>query len=177
MAKYAALLRGINVGGIRIKMAELTKLFEELGFDAVETVLASGNVVFESKKRAPALKKTIEAALSERFDYEAWILLRSLDEIQGVVDAFPFDEADSKRQPYVVFCEETKVQSELMKLAPSLNTKMESVEIGKGVIYWHVKSGESVKRTFGKALGQRRYKSTTTTRNMRTLRKILACGE
>lgn len=49
MIMYVALLRGINVGLKQVKVAELKKAFEELGFENVETLLASGNVVFEAK--------------------------------------------------------------------------------------------------------------------------------
>ena len=48
MTRYAALLRGINVGGINIKMADLRSTFVDLGFENVKTVLASGNVLFDS---------------------------------------------------------------------------------------------------------------------------------
>ena len=52
LIKYAAFLRGINVGGHTIiKMGELRKVFESLGFWNVKTVLASGNVLFEAPER------------------------------------------------------------------------------------------------------------------------------
>ena len=61
MTRYVALLRGINVGGINIKMVDLARVFTELGFERVKTVLASGNVLFDSTSAdVPALKKTIE---------------------------------------------------------------------------------------------------------------------
>ena len=66
MTRYIALLRGVNVGGITIRSAELRRLFEELGFDDVRTVLASGNVVFSAERAdAATLKSRIEHALSE----------------------------------------------------------------------------------------------------------------
>ncbi|MGL4255586.1 MAG: DUF1697 domain-containing protein, partial [Microbacterium sp.] len=48
MAAWVALLRGVNVGGITIRNADLAEVFGDLGFDAVRTVLASGNIVFET---------------------------------------------------------------------------------------------------------------------------------
>jgi uncharacterized protein (DUF1697 family) len=45
MTKYIAFLRGINVGNIRIKMADLKAMFEGLGFQEVKTYLQTGNVV------------------------------------------------------------------------------------------------------------------------------------
>ncbi len=78
MTTWVALLRGVNVGGITIRSAELKEMFaESLGFGAVRAVLASGNVRFEAGD-APAergeLKSRVEAALRERFGYDAWNL-------------------------------------------------------------------------------------------------------
>src|SRR5690606_2806074 len=78
MTTWVALLRGVNVGGITIRNADLKDVFAELGFDAVRTVLASGNVVFEAGDAAsarPKLKSAIEKALGDRFGYDAWIVL------------------------------------------------------------------------------------------------------
>ena len=49
MPKFVAFLRAINVGGHLVKMDELRGLFEALGFSNVETFIASGNVIFDSK--------------------------------------------------------------------------------------------------------------------------------
>ena len=46
MTQYCAFLRGINVGGLKIAMADLRQLMEELGLADVRTVLATGNAVF-----------------------------------------------------------------------------------------------------------------------------------
>ena len=59
MMRWAALLKGINIGGKKIPMSELTALTEGLGYNDVKTLLASGNVVF-------SCDKTDGAALEER---------------------------------------------------------------------------------------------------------------
>jgi uncharacterized protein (DUF1697 family) len=56
MIKYVAFLRGINVGGRIIKMADLKVCFEKMDLNNVATLLNSGNVVFESDLKAPELK-------------------------------------------------------------------------------------------------------------------------
>ena len=76
--EYVALLRGVNVGGITIRSADLRELFAGLGFDNVRTYLASGNVRFTSDAAERAeLKAMTEQALTERFGYEAGIVLRA----------------------------------------------------------------------------------------------------
>ena len=61
MAKHIAFLKAINVGGHTIKMDHLKKLFEKMRFENVETFIASGNVVFETKSKSiNSIKKKIE---------------------------------------------------------------------------------------------------------------------
>ena len=69
------LLRGVNVGGRTLPMAELRELVESLGFEDVRTYIQSGNVLFSAKKRpAPAV---LEAAIERRFGLEVDVMLRS----------------------------------------------------------------------------------------------------
>ncbi len=70
MPKYVAFLRAINVGGHTVKMDYLRGLFEAIGSRNVETFIASGNVIFDSKsKNAPALERRIEKHLEETLGY------------------------------------------------------------------------------------------------------------
>jgi len=60
MGSYAVFLRGINVGGINIKMAALREALQAAGFQDAGTLLASGNVVLTSNQGAAAVKRTCE---------------------------------------------------------------------------------------------------------------------
>jgi uncharacterized protein (DUF1697 family) len=174
MTRYVAFLRGVNVGGIKLEMAELRKVFAELGFENARTILASGNVVFESARRDRAkLKKEIEAALNAAFGYEAWIVLLDADTVTRIVDAYPFDEREDW-QPYVLMSSDPAPLAELAELSAELDPALERIELGDGVLYWEVERGQTLHSPFGKATGKKRYKSTTTNRNLRTLRKVLA---
>ncbi|WP_308796645.1 DUF1697 domain-containing protein [Agromyces silvae] len=174
MTGYVALLRGVNVGGVTIKSGELREVFEELGFDAVRTVLASGNVRFEaSVKDDAALKRRIEAALGDRFGYDAWIVLVTRDALERVVDGFPFDEHDATRQPYVVFASKPEVIDELVEAAGDLDPDADPIRPGDSVLYWNPVKGTTLHTPFGKMLGKPRFAPTTTNRNLRTLHKIL----
>ncbi|WP_454262391.1 YebC/PmpR family DNA-binding transcriptional regulator [Pseudoxanthomonas mexicana] len=95
-------------------------MFRDLGFDRVTTVLASGNVRFEADAAASAradLTETIERALGERFDYEAWIVLVTMRKLDAAIAGFPFDADDAGRQPYVVFCRDRAVRDALAHTA------------------------------------------------------------
>jgi uncharacterized protein (DUF1697 family) len=181
MAKYAALLRGVNVGGITVRSAELAELFRSLGFDEVKTVLASGNVVFSTPEPASTaaqarLKATIEKGLGERFGYDAWIVLVDHAELAGIVDAYPFDETESI-QPYVLFASTAHSLDEIGEFASGSGSATASAGErglpGDGVFYWETPKGSSTETALAKFLAKPRFKATTTTRNLRTLRKLL----
>ena len=175
MADFIALLRGVNVGGITVRSADLRALFEGLGFEAVRTVLASGNVVFASSanETREALKARIEQALRDRFDYDAWIVLVTRDELQRAVDGFPFDADDERRQPWVIFASDAGVIDELAAFADDAEPDVDPIARGEGVVYWNPVKGTTVDTPFAKLLAKARFKPTTTNRNLRTLRKML----
>ncbi|MCX7523015.1 DUF1697 domain-containing protein [Microbacterium sp. STN6] len=171
MARMIALLRGVNVGGITIKMADLADVFRGLGYAGVKTVLASGNVVFEADAAASALKPVIETALRDRFGYEAWVHVLSVEELAAVVAAYPFEEREGWHA-YVIFVMGGEVAGDFVALAPGLDAD-ERLQDGDGVLYWSVPKGNTLDSVVGKASGKARYKAQSTTRNLRTLRKLL----
>lgn len=173
MARYVALLRGINVGGITIRMADLNDVFTGLGYRSVRTVLASGNVVFDSDNTdAGALKAEIETALGTRFGYEAFVFVFEQAGFAALADACPLEENRDGWHTYVVFVADLAAREELLGIA--VDPQVEMVAPGDRVVYWHVLRGATVRSPFGKATGRVRYKSVTTTRNLRTIRKLAA---
>lgn len=174
MTRYVALLRGINVGGVTIRMADLRTVFTDLGFDDVTTVLASGNVLFSSDSTDVAgLKATIEAALRSVFGYEAWVFVLSTATLGRIVESYPFDAQREGWHPYVVFTAEPSVLDGLLAAAGAPDPAVERVAAGPGVVYWEVERGMTLKSSFGKNTGKAKLRAVTTTRNLRTLVKLL----
>lgn len=91
MAKYIALLRGINVGSAKgIAMADLRAAFEELGYTNVETVLRSGNVLFDSATPPKASAATfIEDAVLMRTGVSSSVLIFDAETFRRVVAENP----------------------------------------------------------------------------------------
>jgi uncharacterized protein (DUF1697 family) len=175
MTKYAAFLRGVNVGGVNLKMAEVASALAEAGFANVRTILASGNVLLESSAGVAAVRKKAEATLRERFGYDAWVLVYDIDTVRAVVDGYPFEREVDGYQSYVTFVADKAVLNELTALA-GLGEGAgsdEKISRGEGVVYWQVPKGSTLDSTIGKTMGKPRYKSSTTTRNLRTLAKVL----
>ncbi|PSL36792.1 uncharacterized protein (DUF1697 family) [Labedella gwakjiensis] len=171
---HVALLRGVNVNGVTVRSAPLAAVFRDLGFESVRTVLASGNVVFDGGQTPESeLKERIEGALEDAFGYDAWIVLTSQSRISRVVEGFPFEEVEG-RQPYVLFGSDPAILAELAGFALADTTAdAERVVPGDGVLYWDLPRGSSTDTAFAKRTARTRYRSSTTTRNLRTLRKLL----
>ncbi len=120
---FVAFLRGINVGGRKpIKMEDLRAAFKDMGFQKVRTLLASGNVLFESgaDKAEPAAER-IEDNLRKAFGHEIGVLVRSISELQklAAVDPFKAVKIAPQTQLYVTFLSQ--------KSKPGQNARFEAI--------------------------------------------------
>ena len=167
------LLRGVNVGGVNLKMAEVAEALTTAGFTNVATVLASGNVVLDSAAKMATVRSKAEAALRDAFGYDAWVLAYAHDAVRAISEAFPFEREVDGHHSYVTFVTDAEVLDELAALAGDAGPD-EKIERGEGVVYWQVPKGATLDTTMGKTMGKKRYKSSTTTRNLRTIEKVLA---
>jgi uncharacterized protein (DUF1697 family) len=102
--RWAALLRGVNVGGNRkLPMADLKRLVEGLGFERAETLLASGNVVFDaSEKDGAKLEQRLEREAKARLELETDFLLRDSAELRAAIETNPFAEAAKERPGHLL---------------------------------------------------------------------------
>ena len=104
--RYVAFLRGVNVGGVTVKMVDAKKLFESLKLTNVVTVLASGNIIFDSEKGTEeSLTRTIEAGLKKKYARDIPVMLRSVNELRSIEQMRPFQGAvtGSATKLYVTF--------------------------------------------------------------------------
>ena len=111
MTKYVALLRGIGPTNPNMKSDRLKALFEELGFSNVQTVITSGNVIFESQRsNASTMAKSIEEALPEKLGFTSTAIIRSRDQLQKLVDQDPYKGLvhDQKTYLLVTFFDKTR---------------------------------------------------------------------
>ncbi len=172
MKKYIAFLRGINVGNIRIKMTDLKAAFEDMGCQEVKTYLQTGNVVFNSDKSLSELKPLLEKGLSTTFNYQAYVLLYEYSSLNAAMSGYPF-ERDEGHHAYVLFVENNAALNEIDNASKELDSNIDLLKIGEGVIYWKVKVGSTLDTPFSKLLAKPKYKSCTTMRNLNTLEKMV----
>jgi uncharacterized protein (DUF1697 family) len=93
MGRKLALIRGINVGGRVLPMAELRQICAGLGWREVQTFIQSGNVVFESDEDAAALEAALEAAIAERFGFKVPVIVRTPAQWAAYPAGNPFAQA------------------------------------------------------------------------------------
>ena len=91
MSVYAALLRGINVGGKhRVSMGQLKQTMEEAGYTNVQTYIQSGNVLFESGIPENRLAVALEELFEKRFGFPVSVILRTAKQLQEILDHVPY---------------------------------------------------------------------------------------
>ena len=96
MAKHIALLRGINLGpSRRVAMADLRELCSELGHEHVRTYVQSGNVVLTSKAKPERVARDLERAIADKLGVETDVIVRTRDELAGVIERNPIRERQS----------------------------------------------------------------------------------
>ncbi|MFT3725853.1 MAG: DUF1697 domain-containing protein [Hyphomonadaceae bacterium] len=102
--RYLALLRAVNVGGRKVTMKELKEAAEQLGYANVRTLVASGNLVFDTKKTADTkLEATLEAAIETAFGLFSEVMVRNPDEWSAIIKANPFPKK-AKDDPAHLVC-------------------------------------------------------------------------
>jgi hypothetical protein len=110
MTRYVAFLGSINVGGNRLTMAELRHALEREDFVNVETVVASGNVLFDHDDRpTTGLEEKLEYVLRQRFDMRSIAAVRSRDEVAEAISGNPFagdgPDAGEENRVHTMFLE------------------------------------------------------------------------
>jgi uncharacterized protein (DUF1697 family) len=172
--RAVALLRGVNVGGVRFAMADLRAALEQAGLTEVRTVLASGNVLATADSDdTAAIARLVHHVVQDRFGFDVAVLVVDLPTVQAAIDGYPF-AADPQRHAYVVFAEAPAALDELRETAGTVDPAIERVERGDGVLYWEVLKGRTLDSPFGKRFGQRARSGAVTTRNRNTLERIVA---
>ena len=176
MKRWAALLKGVNVGGNRkLPMAELKAFMDGLGFTDVKTLLASGNVVFSAKETdAAKLETRIEQAAAEQIGLTTDFLLRDADDLDAILAANPFPDAaqDHPNHLLVVFHREPFPEG-LVERIPEYDDGPERLHaIGRTLYIDYPRDiGHS---TLHKAMAKLKFPKLATARNWNTVGKLRA---
>jgi uncharacterized protein (DUF1697 family) len=171
---FIALFRGINVGGRNIlPMKELVVLLKNLGLQSVKTYIQSGNAVFRCEpEQSVGLSTRIKSAVSERYGFEPEVLLLSLAELEEVVAANPFKEAESDPKTLHFYFLEARPESPDMDTLNSLKQDSERFSLTPSVFYLHAPNGIGRSKLAAKV--EKPLGVAATARNWRSVCKIAA---
>lgn len=176
MRHYIALLGGINVGGHRVKMAELAARFAELGFSSVETFIASGNVIFESDEEdAARLARQIEQHLAQALGYAVPTFLRTTQEIAAIAEYAPFPHLPPIEAGHTlsVFFMADALPDTTAAALLALRTPMDEFHVAGREVYWLCR-GKTMESLVDWTRRGNRLLPPLTARNITTVRKLAA---
>ena len=160
MGVFVALLRAVNVGGTgKLPMTELKAMCEELGFAAVRTYIASGNVVFTSRKSESAIKAALEKRLQTYAGAPVGVLVRNSAEMAEVLTGNPFPRMAPNRTVAIFLDKPPPADA----LAAVRGQKDEEIKLGRREIYVHYGDGMGTSKLVIPAA------KTGTARNMNTI--------
>lgn len=169
------LLRGVNVNGITVRSAPLRACIAALeGVGAARTLLASGNVVVRSSLSPRGLKDAAEQALRREFGYQAWVVVLTQRDLAAVLPDAERAATDvlqaggySEQHTYLTFATDPAALDAVEDAAPG-----PLLRPAPGVLVWRCPRGASTTDPTARLLARPALRSTTTTRNLRTVQRL-----
>ena len=176
MNTYICILRGINVSGHKIiKMDELKNLFQKLGFNAVQTYIQSGNVVFKSEEaNQRELELLIANRILEVFGFDVPVLVKSNKELQFIFENNPFLKKGITdiSKLHVTFLSELP-NAELVKQFSEFDFGTDEYLIEKSTIYIHCPINGYGNSKISNQFIENKLKLNATTRNWKTITQLV----
>lgn len=171
--KYIALLRGVNVGGKRIKMASLKVVFESMGFLNVKTYLQSGNVIFKNKSsNMEKITRDIERRICKTFGFLVKVIIRSENELEDIIKNNPFTAQNAEINNLYVSFLLYMPDKEILTNLDKYKGDKEKFEINGREIYLYLPNGYARTKLTNNML-EKKLKTVVTTRNWKTTNKLM----
>lgn len=173
MPKYIAFLRAINVSGRYIKMDALTEYFEQLGYQAVETFINTGNVVFESPSdSAIALATEIETAIAPLLGFKSEVFVRTAAELQAILAtaATFMPQVPTGGEVNVAFLNAPLTEVQAAALT-ALNSNVDEFQVQGSEVYWICRVAQNASK-FSNGVFEQKLKLRSTFRRVSMLNKM-----
>jgi uncharacterized protein (DUF1697 family) len=174
LTPHIALLRAVNVGGRKATSADLRALMADLGFEAGQTLLQSGNLVFRSRKTGAALEDQIEQAFADRFGFASDVLVRTAAHWRAIVAANPHSQmaADDPSHLVVMPLKSAPAAAPLARLQGAIQGREVVAAVGRELFITYPDSIGTSKLTG--AVIERHLSVRGTARNWNTVTKLAA---
>ena len=175
MKRYIAFLRGINLGKRRLAMSRLKDLFVELGYEEVETFIASGNVLFSTAEPdAAALENEIAAHLQASLGYEVDTFIRTPQDVIKIGRAKLFPEQDDDDVTVHVSFLHEKLPTATVKKLTAIRTETDAFRVVGREFFWRCRGRMSDSTVWSLPEAKALKLPTSTMRSMKSLRKLIA---
>ena len=173
MQKYISILRGINVGGKTLKMADLRAMLEEMGFKNVSTYIQSGNVIFQTQREKPEiLEKMIKNQIKADFGFDVSVIILTPEKLEKIIQTNPFYNESGKETKFMhVTFLQTKPENYDFEALDSKKAGDEEFAITDDAVYLFCPHGYG-KSKLVNSLFENKLKVTATTRNWKTTLKL-----
>jgi len=176
MTTYISILRGINVSGQKlIRMADLEKLYECLGFSNIITYIQSGNVIFKTglNDTPSGLSAKIEEAIQQNYGFDVPVIIRTLAEMKASIFANPFFKGSKTESDklYVTFLEEKPQMINIEKIN-HFNFLPDKFIIIEREVYLDCAGGYGTTKLSNNFF-ENKLKVKATTRNWNTVNKLI----
>lgn len=182
MPSHVALLRGVNVGGVKLAMADLRAVLSSLGYADVSTYIQSGNALFSADPADPAaLAADIEAALDKQLGMRPRVLVLTRDELAQVIQDTPYPDEPNPKMVHAVFLteepgpEQLAVVAETEQKAAEKGCRDTAQYVGR-VLFLHTPDGfgrSELAIQLARRAGPMSVKGGGTARNWATVTKLL----
>ena len=177
MARLIGLLRGVNVGKHnRVRMADLRRVIEELGYEDVRTLLQSGNVVFTTRDATAIAERKLRAAVKGELGLDVVILVRTRAQLAAALERNPLGEhATDPKRHLVAFLEGKPKAGALDGIDPAEYEPERFALHGRELYLWLPDGIYQAK--LPKVLHDKRLGVASTARNWATTEKLLAIAD
>ncbi len=173
MPRYVALFGSINVAGNRLLMADLRRAFEAENFVNVETVVASGNVLFDHDDRPDAgLEEKLTHMMRDRFAMKSAALVRSRDALAAAIAENPFGADGAENLVHTLFLDGDGDAEGFARLVRD-NLGRERLALGTKALHIDYVDGAGHSKLVGSFI-EKRLGRKGTARNLRSMKRILA---
>jgi uncharacterized protein (DUF1697 family) len=175
MGRYIALLRGINVGGVVLKMEDLKHILEYIGYSNVATYIQSGNALFDSKE---SNKRKMEAEIAQeiknKIDRDIVVIVKTVGELRRIAEAHPLAGLGDEKNLYVTVLSHDPAASDIEILMETMN-EVDRHEVANRVVYSRYGEGYGNSKRSNNFL-EKILKVSATTRNWATMKKLSEMG-
>lgn len=176
MGRYIAFHRAINVSGSKIiKMEHLRQMYADMGYKNVASYIQTGNVYFESRAaNTDNIARKIEKHLEKQLGFEVETFVYDVEELSDVIKNDPFKdiEDDGNAVVYIGFLQQVPEQEHL-ELISEYNSEVDTFSVFGKVLY-ALRYRDKGKSKFTPGLVEQKLKMKCTTRNRKTILKLLS---